>query len=109
EGLFLEQGVTEAAQVRAEFEGVVTHDFRPGIAEIDVRLGANPRKACRVSEQRVGEAAVDLNADEAAGDVIAQVYAGNADVGGSGRTEIGLMGFIVIPACAYAKFRDESV
>src|SRR5262249_53152436 len=62
-GLFLEQGVTDTAEIGAEFDGVVAHDFRPSVAEIDVRLGANPRETCRVAKQRVGEAAVDLNAD----------------------------------------------
>jgi len=70
EGLLLEQKRPHAPQVHTKLYGVIAHDFRPGIGEIDVGFRTNPGQAGGESNQRIRKSAVDGDADNAAGDLV---------------------------------------
>ena len=71
EGLFLQQRVANAAEVNAEFYGVVPDGFCPDICDVNIRFRTNPGKAGRESDEWIGVgSSVDRYADDAASDVI---------------------------------------
>src|SRR5437016_5831607 len=79
EGLFLEHSVTDAAEVRTELHRVIAHDFGPRVCEVDVGFRANPGQARGESDDGIRKnAAVDLDADDSAGDCLVEVNARNA-------------------------------
>src|SRR5882724_7737403 len=108
EGLLLEQSVPHAPQVHTKLYGVIAHDFRPGIGEIDVGFRTNPRQAGGESNQRIRKSAVDGDADNSAGDLV-EIDTRDAEVCRSGFAEVSVVSFVVIPTCSGAEFRNESV
>ena len=55
EGLVLQQVIADAPQIPTEFDGVIADDLGPGINDIHIGFGADPRQTGRVSDQRAGE------------------------------------------------------
>ena len=73
---------------------MVAEDLRPGIHEVDVGLGANPRQARRISRKRVAETG-DADTDEAAGEIV-HVHIRDTESGGIGLAVIRLPRFVMI-------------
>ena len=103
--LGLQQFVAQTADVHAEFDGVIGVQLGPVADEIDVGLGAIPRHAGGIADQRIGVAA-DGHGGQPARPAI-QIHALDPDGVGRVRADVEVLGLVAVAAQADARFGDE--